>query len=133
MKLLSIFWKSFFIFIILLNKCNLCVKMLLTSAMHFLYFSHCCFHWSLWYCVIAMLSIIKVVAARINHLHLDCIFASLWIMLFRSITFLMIKKWEMMQLILIKWVCINLHTCLIFCVQTLIQLCSMILSCSMFK
>ena len=132
-RVLSIFWRLFHIFIILLNKCNLCVEMMWTSAMHFLYFFHRCFHWLLWYCTIAMLSLVKIVAARANHLHLDCIFASSWIKLFRSITFLMMKKKEMMWLILIRWACISLHAYLIFCVQLLIQLRNMTLSCSMFK
>ncbi len=101
--------------------------------MHFLYFSHHCFHWLLWYYTIVMLSLVKIIAAKVNHLHFNCIFTSSWINLFRSITFLMIKKRKMMWLILIRWVHINLHACLIFCVWSLIQLCNMILSCSMFK
>ena len=133
MGVLSIFWKSFHIFIILLNRCNLCVEIMWTSAMHFLYFSHRCFHWLLWYCAIAMLSLVKIVATRVNHSHLDCIFASSWIELFRSITFLMTKEREMMQLIFIRWAHISLHAYLIFCVQSLTQLRNMILSCSMFK
>ncbi len=133
MRMLSIFWRSFCIFIILLNRCDLYVEMMWTSAMHFLYFSHCCFHWLLWYYAIAMLSLVKIIAARTNHLRLNCIFTSSWIKLFRSITFLMMRKQEMMQLILIKWACISLHVYLIFCVQLLIQLCNMILFCSMFK
>ena len=75
-RLLSAFWKSFCIFIVLFNRCNLCAKVTLTSALHLLYFSHRCSHWLLWYCVIAMLSLVKVVAARANRLRLDCIFAS---------------------------------------------------------
>ncbi len=122
MKVLSTFWKLFCIFIILLNSCDLCVKMMWTSAMHFLYFSHCCFHWLLWYCTIAMLSLVEIVAAKANCLSLNCIFASSWIKLFRSITFLMMRKWEMMWLILIRWARISLHACLIFCVRSLIQL-----------
>ena len=121
------------IFIILLNRCNLCVEMMWTSAMHFLYFFHYCFHWLLWYCTIAMLSLVEIITARVNHLHFNYIFASSQIELFRSITFLMIRKQEMMWLILIKWVHINSHVYLIFCVQLLTQLCNMILSCSMFK
>ncbi len=119
MKVLSTFWKSFCIFIILLNRCILYVKVMWTSAMHFLYFFHYCFYWLLWYCAIMMLSLVKIVAARTNHLHLNCIFASSWIKLFRSITFLRMKKWEIMWLILIKWAHINLHACLIFYVQLL--------------
>ncbi len=101
--------------------------------MHFLYFFHRCFHWLLWYCSIAMLSLVEIVAAKANHSCFNCIFAFSWIKLFRSITFLMTRKWEMMRLTLIRWTCISLHACLIFCVQSLIQLRNMILSCSMFK
>ncbi len=133
MRMLSIFWRSFHIFIILLNKCNLCVEMMWTSAMHFLYFFHHYFHWFLWYCAIAMLSLVKIIAARANYLHLDYIFASSWIKLFRSITFLMMKKREMMWLTFIRWTCISLHAYLIFCIQLLTQLRNVILSCSMFK
>ncbi len=39
----------------------------------------------------------------------------------------------MMQLILIKWMHISLHAYLIFCIWLLIQLCNVILFCSMFK
>ncbi len=133
MKVLSTFWRLFCIFIILLNRCNLCVKMTWTSAMHFLYFFHHCFHWLLWYYAIAMLSLVEIIAAKINHLHFNCIFTSSWIELFRCITFLMMKKQEMMWLIFIRWVCISLHVYLIFCVWSLIQLCNVILSCSMFR
>ncbi len=133
MRVFSIFWRSFHIFIILLNRCNLCVKVTWTSAMYFLYFSHCCFHWLLWYCAIAMLSLVKIVAARTNCLHLDCIFTFSWIKLFRSITFLMMKEWEMMWLTLIRWTRISLHACLIFCIWLLTWLRNMILSCNMFK
>ncbi len=101
--------------------------------MHFLYFSHYCFHWLLWYCAIAMLSLVKIVAARTNYLHLNCIFAFSLIKLFRNITFLMTKEQKMMQLILIRWACISLHACLIFCIWSLIQLHNMILSCKMFR
>ncbi len=133
MRMLLIFWKSFHIFIILLNRCNLCVEITWTSAMHFLYFFHHCFYWLLWYCIIVMLSLVEIITARINHLHFNCIFASSWIKLFRSITFLMMKKRKMMWLTFIRWTCINLNACLIFCIQSLIQLCNVILSCSMFK
>ncbi len=125
-RVLWIFWKSFRIFIILLNRCNLCVEMMWTFAMHFLYFFHYYFLWLLWYYVIAMLSLVEIIAARVNHLHLNCIFASSWIKLFRSVTFLMTKKREMMRLILIRWACISLHACLIFCVRLSTQLCNMI-------
>jgi len=128
-----ILWKSFCIFIILLNRCDLCVEMTCTSAMHFLYFFHHCFHWLLWYCIIAMLSLVEIVAARTNCLHLNYIFAFSWIELFRSITFLMMKEREMMWLTLIRWVHISLHVCLIFCVRLLTQLRNVILSCSMFR
>ena len=101
--------------------------------MHFLYFFHHCFHWLLWYCFIAMLLLVEIVAAKANHLHFNCIFAFFWIKLFRSITFLMTRKWKMMQLTLIKWTCISLHVYLIFCIQLLIQLCNMILFCNMFR
>ncbi len=43
------------------------------------------------------------------------------------------KEWEMMWLTFIRWTCISLHACLIFCIQLLIQLRNMILSCSMFR
>ena len=80
-----------------------------------------------------MLSLVKIVAAKVNHSRLDCIFAFSWIKLFRSITFLMTRKWEMMQLILIRWTHISLHACLIFCVWLLTWLRNVILSCSMFR
>ncbi len=131
--MLLTFWKSFCIFIILLNRYNLCVEMMWTFAMHFLYFSHYCFHWLLWYCAIAMLSLVEIITAKTNCSCFCCIFVSSWIKLFRSITFLMIKKRKMMWLILIRWACISLHACLIFCVQSLIQLHNVILFCSMFK
>ncbi len=132
-RVLSIFWRSFCIFIVLLNRCNLCVEVMWTSVMHFLYFFHRCFHWFLWNCAIAMLSLVEIIAARANHLHLDCIFASSWIELFRSITFLMTKERRMMRLTLIRWTHIYLHACLIFCVRSLTQLRNVILSCSMFR
>ncbi len=80
-----------------------------------------------------MLSLVEIVAAKVNCSCFNCIFTSSWIKLFRSITFLMIKEREMMQLILIKWVHISLHAYLIFCIQLLTQLRNVILSCSMFK
>ncbi len=43
------------------------------------------------------------------------------------------KEQEMMQLILIKQMHISLHACLIFCIQSLIQLRNVILSYNMFK
>ncbi len=101
--------------------------------MHFLYFSHHCFHWLLWYCAIAMLSLVEIVAARANRLHFNYIFTSSWIELFRSIIFLMMRKRKMMQLTFIRWTCISSHACLIFCIQSLTWLRNMILSCSMFR
>ncbi len=133
MRVFSTFWKSFCIFIILLNRCNLYVKMMWTSALLFLYSFHHCFHWLLWYYTIAMLSLVEIIAAKVNHLYLDCIFASSWIKLFRSITFLMTKERKIVWLIFIKWMHISLYACLIFCVQLLIWLRNIILSCSMFK
>ncbi len=133
MRVLLTFWKSFHIFIILLNRCNLCVEMTWTSMMYFLYFSHHCFYWLLWYCIIAMLSLVEFITAKTNHLRLNCIFASSWIKLFRSVTFLMMKKWEMMQLTFIRQACISSHAYLILCIQLLIQLRNMILFCSMFR
>ncbi len=119
MRVLLIFWRSFRIFIILLNRCNLCVEMMWTSAMHFLYFSHHCFHWLLWYCAIAMLSLVEIVAARANCLHFNYIFTFSWIELFRSIIFLMMRKRKMMQLTFIRWTRISSHAYLIFCIRLL--------------
>ncbi len=133
-RMLSAFWKSSRIFIILLLRCNLCAEIALTFATHSLYFSHHWFHWSLWYCVIAMLSLVEIIVKkRMCHLHLDCIFASSWMKTFRSTIFLMTSKREMTRLTLVKWVHISLHACLISCVQSSTQLCSVILFCSMFK
>ena len=104
------------------------------SATRSLYFSHRWFHWSLWYCVIAMLLLVEIIVKKkMHHLHLNCIFASSWMKTFRSIIFLMMSKREMTWLTLVKRTCISLHACLISCVQSLIQLCSMILFCSMFR
>ncbi len=134
MRMLSAFWKSSRIFIILLLRCDLCIEIMLTSATRSLYFSHRWFHWSLWYCAIAMLSLVEIIVKkRMHHLHLDCIFASSWMKTFRSTIFLMMSKWEMMWLTLVKWTCISLHACLISCIQLLIQLCNMILFCNIFK
>ncbi len=80
-----------------------------------------------------MLSLIKAVAERSNHLYLICILVSSWIKMFRSITFLMTSEREMTRLTFIKWTCISLHACLISCVQSSIQLRSVILFCSMFR
>ncbi len=133
-KVLSAFWKSSCIFIILLLRCDLCAEIVLMSATHSLYFFHRWFHWSLWYCVIAMLSLVEItVKKRVHRLHLDCIFASSQMKTFRSTIFLMMSKQEMTRLTLVKRTCISLHACLISCVQLLTQLCSMILFCNMFK
>ncbi len=133
-RMLSAFWKSSYIFIILLLRCNLCAEIMLMFATCSLYFSHRWFHWSLWYCVIAMLSLVEIIVKkRMHHLHLNCIFASSWMKTFRSIIFLMMSKQEMTLLTFIKWARISLHAYLISCIQSLIQLCNMILFCSMFK
>ncbi len=131
--MLSIFWKSLCIFIILLNKWNLCAEITLTSAMHFLYFSHYYFHWSLWYNAIAMLLLIEIIIKRLNHLHLDCIFASFWINVFRSTTFLMTEKRKMRRLIFVSWTCMNSHAHLISCVLSLTWLRNVTLFCSIFR
>ncbi len=132
-RMLSIFWKSSCIFIILLNNWDLCAEVALMSAMRFLYFFHRCFHWSLWYNAIAMLLLIKIVVEELNHLHLDCIFASSWIDVFRSTTFLMTEKWEMRWLILISWARMNSHAHLVSCVLSLTRLRNVTLFCSMFR
>ena len=131
--MLSIFWKSSCIFIILLNKWNLCAEITLTSAMRFLYFSHHCSYWSLWYNAIAMLLFIKIVVERSNYLHLNCILVFSWIIVFRSIIFLMTEKREVKRLISVSRACISLHARLVSCVLSLIQLCNVTLFCSMFK
>ncbi len=119
-KVLSAFWKSSCIFIILLLRCNLCAEIALMFATRSLYFFHYWFHWSLWYCVIAMLSLVEIIVKkRVYRLHLDCIFASSWMKTFRSIIFLMMSKREMTQLTFVKRVHISLHACLISCVQSL--------------
>ncbi len=65
--------------------------------MHSLYFSHHLFHWSLWYCAIAILSLVEVIVKKkMHHLHLNSIFTSSWMKTFKSIIFLMMNKWEMM-------------------------------------
>jgi len=130
---LFIFWKSSHIFIILLNKWDLCAKIALMSVMHFLYFSHHCSYWSLWYNAIAMLLLVEIIVKKLNHLHLDCILTSSWINVFRSTIFLMIEKRKMRWLILISWMHMSLHAHLISCVLSLIQLCNVTLFCSMFK
>ncbi len=133
-RMLSAFWRSSHIFIILLLRCNLCAEITLMFATHSLYFFHYWFHWFLWYCFIAMLSLVEIIVKKkVHYLHLNCIFASSWMKTFRSTIFLMTSKWEMTRLTFVKWARISLHACLIFCVQSLIQLCSVILFYSMFK
>ena len=120
-RVFSTFWRSSWIFIILLLRCDLCAEIALTSATHSLYFFHRWFHWSLWYCTIVMLSLVKIIMKKkVCYLHLDCIFAFSWMKTFRSTIFLMISKREMTWLTLVKWACINLHAYLIFCIQSLI-------------
>ncbi len=101
--------------------------------MHFLYFSHRCSHWSLWYNAIAMLLLIEIVVERLNHLHLDCILVSSWITVFKSTIFLMTKKREMRWLIFISWAHMSLHAHLVSCVLLSTWLRNMTLFCSMFK
>ncbi len=133
-RMLSAFWKSSRIFIILLLRCNLCAEIALTSATRSLYFSHRWFHWSLWYCVIAMLSLVEIIVKKkVYRLHLNCIFASSWMKTFRSTIFLMMSEQEMTRLTFIKQTRISLHACLISCVRSLTRLCSVILFCSMFR
>ncbi len=133
-RMLSAFWKSSCIFIILLLRCNLCTEIALMFTMHSLYFSHRWFYWSLWYCAIMMLSLVEIIVKkRVYYLHLNCIFAFSWMKTFKSIIFLMTSDQEMMQITFIKQMHINLHACLISYVQSSTQLCSMILFCNMFK
>ncbi len=132
-RMLSAFWRSSRIFIIFLLKCDLCAEITLTSATHSLYFFHRWFHWSLWYCAIAMLSLVEIVKKKKRRLHLDCIFASSWMKTFRSTIFLMMSEREMMQLTFVKRARISSHACLISCVRSSTRLCSMILFCNMFR
>ena len=133
-KVLSAFWRSSCIFIILLLRCNLCAEIALMFATRSLYFFHRWFHCSLWYCVIAMLSLVEIIVKkRMHHLHLNCIFAFSWMKTFRSIIFLMMSNWEMTWITFVKWTCISLHAYLISYVQLLIQLCNVILFYNMFK
>ncbi len=133
-RILSAFWRSSRIFIVLLLRCNLCAEIALMSATRSLYFSHRWFHWSLWYCVIAMLSLVEIVVKkRVCRLRLDCIFASSWMKTFRSTIFLMTSKQGMTRLTLVKRARISSHACLISCVRSLTRLCSVILFCSMFR
>ena len=131
--MLSTFWKSSRIFIILLNKWDLCAEIAVTFAMHFLYFSHHCFHWLLWYNVIAMLLLIEVIVKELNYLHLNCILTSFWINVFRNTIFLMMKKQEAKWLIFVSWMHMSLHAHLVSYVLSLTQLHNMTLFCSMFK
>ncbi len=80
-----------------------------------------------------MLSLIKIIVERLNHLRLDCILASSQINVFRSIIFLMIEKWKMRWLIFISWTCMSLHAHLVSCILSLIQLRNVTLFCSMFR
>jgi len=81
-----------------------------------------------------MLSLVEIIVKkRICRLRLDCIFASSWMKTFRSTIFLMTSEQEMTRLTLVKRTRINLHACLISCIQLLTQLCSVILFCSMFR
>ncbi len=133
-RMLSAFWRSSRIFIILLLRCNLCAEIALTSATRSLYFSHRWFHWSLWYCIIAMLSLVEIIVKKkMCRLHLDCIFASSWMKTFRSTIFLMTSEREMTRLTFVKRTRISSHACLISCVRSLTQLCSVILFCSIFR
>ncbi len=119
-RVLSAFWRSSHIFIVLLLRCNLCAEIALMFTTHSLYFSHRWFHWSLWYCAIAMLSLVKIIVKKkMRHLHLDCIFASSQMKTFRSIIFLMMSDQEMTWITFIKWACIDLHAYLISCIQLL--------------
>ncbi len=119
-RVLSAFWRSSRIFIILLLRCNLCAEIALTSATHSLYFFHRWFHWFLWYCFIAMLLLVEIVMKKKMHrLHLDYIFASSWMKTFRSTIFLMTSEWEMTRLTLVKQVYISSHAYLISCIQLL--------------
>ncbi len=133
-RVLSAFWRSSRIFTVLLLRCNLCAEIVLMSATRSLYFSHRWFHWSLWYCVIAMLSLVEIIVKkRVHRLRLDCIFASSWMKTFRSTIFLMMSEREMTRLTFVKRTCISSHACLISCVQSSTWLCSVILFCSMFR
>ncbi len=80
-----------------------------------------------------ILLLIEITIEELNHLHLNCILASSWINVFRSIIFLMIKKWEVRWLILISWTCMNLHVHLVSCILSSIQLRNVTLFCSMFR
>ena len=132
-RMLSAFWRSSRIFIVFLLKCNLCAEIMLTFTTRSLYFFHRWFHWSLWYCAIVMLLLVEIVKKKEHHLHLDCNNALCWMKTFRSTIFLMMSKWEMTWLTFVKRARISSHACLISCVQSLIQLCNVILFCSMFR
>ncbi len=133
-RMLSAFWRSSRIFIVLLLRCDLCAEIALTSATRSLYFFHRWFHWSLWYCVIAMLSLVEIIVKkRMCRLRLDCIFASSQMKTFRSTIFLMTSEREMTRLTFVKRARISSHACLISCVRSLTRLCNVILFCSMFR
>ncbi len=133
-RVLSAFWRSSRIFIILLLRCNLCAEIVLIFATRSLYFFHRWFHWFLWYCFIVMLLLVEIIVKkRVHHLHLSCIFVSSWMKTFRSTIFLMTSKQEVTWLTFVKQTCISLHVYLIFCIQSLTQLCSVILFCNMFR
>ncbi len=119
-RVLSAFWRSSRIFIILLLRCNLCAEIALMFATRSLYFFYRWFHWSLWYCVIAMLLLVEIIVKKkVCRLHLNCIFASSWMKTFRSTIFLMTSKREMTRLTLVKRARISSHACLISCVWSL--------------
>ncbi len=133
-RMLSAFWRSSRIFIVLLLRCDLCAEIALTSATRSLYFSHRWFHWSLWYCVIAMLSLVEIVVKkRMCRLRLDCIFAPSRMKTFRSTIFLMTSERGMTRLTFVKRARISSHACLTSCVRPSTRLCSVTLSCSMFR
>ncbi len=133
-RMLSAFWRLSRIFIILLLRCDLCAEIALMFATRSLYFSHHWFHWSLWYCVIAMSSLVEIIVKkRVCHLRLNCIFAFSWMKTFRSTIFLMMNERDMTWLTFVKRARISSHACLISCVQSLTRLCSVILFCNMFK
>jgi len=69
----------------------------------------------------------------LSRLHLDCIFASLRIEMFRNVIFLKIEKREMSLLVFIRWAHMILHAHQVFCVLSLIQLHSVTWFCSLFR
>ncbi len=118
-RMLSAFWRLSRIFIVLLLRCDLCAEIALMFATRSLYFFHRWFHWSLWYYVIAMLSLVEIIVKKkMCHLRLDCIFASSWMKTFRSTIFLITSEQEMTRWNFVKRARISLHACLISCVQS---------------